>query len=127
MRIVSILLALVNSLLAGLVMLSCLTASNMSLDSLSWTIIRVLSGIFVIFIGLLTFLDCIQPVSPRKVLFSGLLLVVLGSASVVWGVHLSVISGDVKNAMLAYGGSLLVQGITSVWGLQDSPESAATT
>jgi len=36
-------------------------------------------------------------------------------------VHLSIISGDVKNVMILFGGSMVLQGIASVVGLaQDS-------
>jgi hypothetical protein len=56
-------------------------------------------------------------------LMAGLILILLGVSSAMWGVHLSIISGDAKNVMILFGGSLVLQGIASVVGLaQDSGE-----
>jgi hypothetical protein len=38
----------------------------------------------------------------------------------MWGLHLTIISGDVKNVMILFGGSLVVQGIASIVGLQET-------
>jgi hypothetical protein len=54
-------------------------------------------------------------------LMAGLLLILLGVGSAMWGVHLSIISGDIKNVMILFGSSMVLQGIASVVGLaQDS-------
>jgi uncharacterized membrane protein len=50
-------------------------------------------------------------------LMAGLTLILVGVSSAMWGVHLSIISGDVKNVMILFGGSLVMQGIASVTGL----------
>jgi hypothetical protein len=57
-------------------------------------------------------------------LMAGLSLVLLGASSAMWGVHLSIISGDVKNVMILFGGSLVLQGIASIVGLQESGDMA---
>ena len=124
MKVISILLALVNSLMAGLVLLSCVSASNLRWEALGWLVVRVGTSTLVILIGLLTFQDGAQGISPGKMLMASLLLVLLGTASAMWGLHLSIISGDVKNVMILFGGSLLMQGITSIVGLQESREIA---
>lgn len=120
MKVVSILLALVNSLVAGLVLLSCFSVSNLHWEGLAWLAVRVGAGILVILAGALTFLDGTQPISPGKMLVAGLGLIMLGASSAMWGLHLTLISGDVKNVMILFGGSLVLQGITSIVGLQES-------
>jgi hypothetical protein len=117
MKVLSILLALVNSLAAGLVLLSCMSVSDFSWEGLGWLGARILTGVLVILSGAIIFQDGIQPLSPRKMLMAGLTLILVGVSSAMWGVHLSIISGDVKNVMILFGGSLVMQGIASVTGL----------
>jgi hypothetical protein len=50
-------------------------------------------------------------------LLAGLFLVVLGTASAVWTIHLGLVSGNIKDDMFVYGGSLIVQGTLSIWSL----------
>ena len=125
MKVLSILLALVNSLAAGLVLLSCVSISNLSWDGLSWLAARVATGTLVILTGILTFRDGAQPIGPGKMLVAGLILILLGASSAMWGVHLSIISGDVKNVMILFGGSLVLQGIASVVGLAGESSHSA--
>jgi len=120
MKVLSILLALVNSLVAGLVLLSCISVSNLSWDGLGWLAVRVATGMLVISAGVLTFRDGTQGIGPGKMLITGLLLVLLGAGSAMWGLHLSLVSGDIKNVMILFGGSLVLQGIASIVGLQES-------
>ena len=117
MKVLSILLALVNSLVAGIVLLSCVSVSNLSWDGLGWLAARVATGMLVILAGILTFRDGAQPIGPGKMLVVGLILVLLGAGSAMWGVHLSIVSGDVKDVMILFGSSLVLQGIASVVGL----------
>jgi hypothetical protein len=120
MKVLSILLALVNSLMAGLVLLSCLSVSNLRLEGIGWLSVRVAAGALVILAGLLTLRDGMQPIGPEKMLLAGLLLVLLGTGSAMWGLHLTLVSGDIKNVMIFFGGSLVLQGIASIVGLQES-------
>jgi hypothetical protein len=120
MKVLSILLALVNSLVAGLLLLSCISVSNLHPDGFAWLVVRVATGVLVILTGLLTFRDGTRGISPDKMLLAGLLLVLLGTGSAMWGLHLSIVSGDVKNAMILFGGSLVMQGIASILGLRES-------
>lgn len=124
MKVFSILLGLVNSLVAGLVLLSCITASNFGWEGLGWLAARVMTGILVLFAGILTFQDGVQPVDPGKMLLAGLMLVLLGSGSAMWGLHLSILSGDIKKVMILFGGSLVLQGIASIVELQNSHRMA---
>jgi len=122
MKVLSILLALINSLVAGLVLLSCISVSNLSWDGIGWLAARVGTGILVILAGMLTFRDGVRGISPGMMLVAGLLLILLGTSSAMWGLHLSIVSGDVKNVMILFGGSLVLQGIASIVGLQETGE-----
>ena len=122
MKVLSIFLALVNSLVAGMVLLSCVSVSNLSWDGLGWLAVRVATGMLVILAGILTFRDNTQGIAPGKMLIIGLLLVLLGTGCAMWGLHLSILSGDIKNVMILFGGSLVLQGIASVTGLREAGE-----
>jgi len=120
MKVLSILLALINSLMAGLVLLSCISVSNLNWDGLGWLAVRVATGMLVILVGILTFRDGRQAIRTGTMLVAGLLLILLGTSSAMWGLHLSIVSGDVKNVMILFGGSLVLQGIASIVGLQEA-------
>ena len=120
MKVLSILLALVNSLMARLILLSCISVSNLRWNGIGWLAVRVMTGVLVILTGILTFRDGAQPIGPGKMLMAGLSLVLLGTGSVMWGLHLTLVSGDIKNVMILFGGSLVLQGIASIVGLRES-------
>jgi hypothetical protein len=42
----------------------------------------------------------------------------------MWGLHLTLISGDIKNVLILFGGSLVLQGIATIVGLQESEKIA---
>ena len=117
MKTLSILLALVNSLIAGVILLSCIPVGSLNWDGLGWLTVRVMTGVLVIISGILTFRDGTQGIGQGKMLTTGLMLVLVGVGSVMWGVHLSIVSGEVKNAIILFGGSLTLQGIASIVGL----------
>jgi hypothetical protein len=111
-KVISILLALINSLTGGLLILSCVAAG----ESLGWVTLKIGGGILAICFGILTFKDVLQPVNPSHMLLSSLFLIIVGSSAVAWGAHWSIMSGDTKNTVLLFGASLLVQGVASVLG-----------
>lgn len=114
MKVISILLAFINSLTGGLLILSCVSAG----EALGWIAFKTGAGILAIYFGILTFRDSIQPIRQSRLVLSGLVLVIAGVSAVAWGIHWSIISGDVKNTILLFGGSLFVQGLTSILGLE---------
>ena len=120
MKVFSILLAPVNILMAGLILLSCISISNLNWEGLGWLAVRVAGGVLVILIGILTFRDGVRPIRPGGMLAAGLVLVLVGMGSVMWGVHLTIVSGDVKNVMILFGSSLILQGVASIGGLGNS-------
>ncbi|HEY2981489.1 MAG TPA: hypothetical protein VGJ22_09935 [Anaerolineales bacterium] len=125
MKIISILLALLNSLIAALVLASSLTATDLR-DSLAlWTVIKVAAALFVVAAGALTWLDSARPVRAEVLAASGLALVALGAAAAVWTLHLALATGDLEAYMVLYGGSLIVQGGASVLSSQAEPPQPA--
>lgn len=113
MKVISILLALVNFLAGVLLILSCISSG----ETLVWVVWKSGLGILGVIFGILTFKDSVQPVSQRKMLLYGLLLVIVGVSVVAYGIHWSIISGNVKNTVLVVGSSFFLHGFTSVLGM----------
>jgi hypothetical protein len=114
MKVISILLAFINSLLGALLILSCVSAG----EALGWIAFKTGAGILAIYFGILIFKDGIQPIGQSRMMLSGLFLVIVGVSAFAWGVHWSIVSGDVKNTVLIFGGSLFIQGLTSILGME---------
>jgi len=123
MKNLSLLLSMVNSVVSSLILLSCVSRKNLHWDALGRISGRVLTGFLVLLIGMLTFRDGVRSLRPEKLLIAGLLLIMLGVSCTAWGLHLSLLSGDVKTVFIVYGGSLVVQGITSIGGIYESQDS----
>ena len=81
------------------------------------------TGILVILVGILIFRDGVQSIVLGVMLMASLLLILLGAGTAMWGIHLSLVSGDVKNVPILFGGSLVLQGIASVVGLAQGDET----
>jgi len=107
-------LAFINSLIGALLILSCVSAG----EALGWIAFKTGAGILAIYFGILTFKDSIGISRQNRMLLSGLFLVVMGVSALAWGIHWSIISGDMKNTILLYGGSLFIQGLTSILGME---------
>ena len=120
MKVISILLAFLNSLIGGLLILSCVSAG----ESLGWISFKSGAGMLAVYLGILTFKDSVQPIRQSRVLLNGIFLIVVGISAVAWGIHWSIISGDMKNTVLLFGGSLFIQGLTSVLGIESSEAHA---
>ena len=114
MKVIAILLAFINSLVGGLLILSCVSAG----ESLGWIAFKTGAGILAIYFGVLTLKDGIQPIGQNRMMLSGLFLVIVSISALAWGIHWSIVSGDVKNTVLFFGGSLFVQGLTSILGIE---------
>ncbi len=112
MKVISIFLALINTLFGGLLILSCISAS----ETLTWIVMKSTAGFLGICFGILTFKDNMQPINSGSMLLVNLAVVIAGVSGVAWGIHWSIISGDMKNTVLLFGGSLFVQGLTSMLG-----------
>lgn len=121
MKTISILLALLNALVAGLILAFSLSRSEWGQSGALWSLTKSAAALFVIAAAGLTWLDGARPRSGYLMLSTGLALVALGAAVSVWTIHLALVTGDMEAYMLLYGGSLMLQGGASVMGFR--PES----
>ena len=113
MKVISIFLALINFLMGGLLILSCISSD----ETFAWIAWKTGLGILGLTFGILTFKDSAQPVSQRKMILYGLLLVVVGVSIVAYGIHWTVVSGDPKHTVMVVGSSFFLHGFTSVLGI----------
>ena len=126
MKTISIFLALVNSLLAGLLIAYSLSGSEIRQAAVWWLLTKVLAGLSVIAIGALMWFGTIGSVRPGLMALGSLSLVALGAATVVWTLHLAVVTGDMEYYMIMYGGSLIMQGAASQFGNPDESRNMTT-
>ncbi|HEY3473994.1 MAG TPA: hypothetical protein VGK56_05245 [Anaerolineales bacterium] len=116
MKTISIFLALVNALLAGLILAFSLSPTEIQQTEAWWLLTKTTAAASVILVGVLTWLGSARPLSAGLMALCSLFLVALGAATVVWTVHLALVSGDMEYHLVVYGGSLVVQGTASLFG-----------
>lgn len=126
MKTISILLALVNSMFAGLLLAYTLSSNQIYSAGILWFLIKSVAAISVIVLGLLTWLVGIRAVATGPLLIGSLYLVVLGAVTLVWTYHVAVLSGDMEYYMVLFGGSLFSQGIASLVGFGVETQSMTT-
>jgi hypothetical protein len=124
MKTISIFLALINALVAGLLIALSLSGSEIRQAVAWWTLLKTLSAFSVIVIGVLTWLASIRTVKPVLISLGSLLLVALGTATIVWTLHLALVTSDAEYYMLVYGCSLIVQGASSLFGVLQEPRNS---
>src|SRR5512139_2036951 len=125
MKTISIFLALVNALLAGLLIASSLSPVELRQVEGLWFLTKITLAVAVIIIGVITWLGSIHPVRAGLIPLCSLFLVALGAATVVWTFHIALVTGDMEFHMVVYGGSLAVQGMASLFGLAGDSSSVA--
>lgn len=126
MKTVSIFLSLINSLLAGVILLASLTGSELREVGSLWLMVKVLAAIGIIAIGVLTWLGNVVAIQPGWLALSSLALVALGAATIVWTLHLAIATGDIEYYLVVYGGSLMVQGAASLFGFTGESRNFTT-
>ncbi len=128
MKTISIFLALINSLLAGLLLMYNLSSPRIYGSAILWLLIESLAALSVIMIGILSWLACMRTtgISP-SLLIGSLFLVILGAVSIVWTYHLAVINGHMQYHMAIFGVILMAQGITSLLGFGVESQIMANT
>jgi hypothetical protein len=127
MKTISIFLALMNSLLAGLILAFSLSPTELTQTETWWSLTKVTAASSVIFIGLLTWFGSARPLRAGWLALCSLFLVALGAATIVWTFHLVLVSGDMEFYMVVYGGSLAVQGMASLFGFASDSRSITST
>lgn len=119
MKTISIFLALINSLLAGLLITFLITSTDFQVSAALWSAIRLLIASAVIVVGVLTWLNAMSSLHPGMLAISSLFLVAVGAATVVWTFHRAQITGDMEYYMIIYGGSLFTQGCSLLFGMAE--------
>lgn len=116
MKTISIFLALINSLLAGLLLTYTLSSNEIHQSGTLWLLAKSFAELSVVFIGALTWLTSMRTINPGPLLIGSLYLVVLGAVTIVWTYHLAVLNGQMQYYMAVFGASLMMQGISSLLG-----------
>ena len=116
MKTISIFLALVNLLMAGLILAFSLSPTELHQAAHWWSLAKVAAASSIILVCLLTWLGSARAVHPGLISLCSLFLVALGAATAVWTFHLALVTGDIEFYMIVYGGSLIIQGMTSLFG-----------
>ncbi len=125
MKTISIFLAWVNALLAGLIIAASLSTVESRQAQFWWLAIKIVASACVILVGLITWMGSIHDPNPSLIALCSLFLVALGAATAVWTFHLALVSGDLEFHMIIYGGSLAVQGMASMFGFAGDSRSMA--
>ena len=116
MKTISILLALVNAMFAGLLLVYTFSATDVHNSNSLWLVTKSAAALLVILIGGLTWLAGMNTIRSGPLLIGGLALVVMGAVTIVWTYHLAVLSGSIEYYMILFGGSLMAQGMASLLG-----------
>lgn len=125
MKVVSIFLGLINSLLAGLLITFLVTSVDLQISLAWWVGMRIALVLAIIVVGILSWIEMITPIRPGPMLMSSLFLVAIGPATMVWTFHRASLTGHLEYYMLMYGASLLVQGISLLLGFSEGRNSVA--
>ena len=117
MKTISIFLALINSLLAALLITFLISSRDFQVSATWWSMFRILIALSVIFIGFLTWFDSIVHINAGLVTLASVSLVAIGAGTVVWTFQRAQLTGDLQYYMIIYGGSLFVQGLALLFGI----------
>jgi uncharacterized membrane protein len=126
MKTISIFLALINSLLAGLILLYSLSPTEIRQAETWWLFTKMAAASSVILVGVLTWLGGARPLRAELMALCSLFLVALGAAIFVWTFQLALFSGDMKFYMILYAGSLAVQGMACLFGFARDSRNMTT-
>jgi hypothetical protein len=127
MKTLSIFLALVNSLLAGLILAFSLSPTEIVETEAWWSLTKMTAATSVIFVGMLTWFGSARTLRAGLLALCSLYLVALGAATIVWTFHLALVRGDMEYYMVLYGGSLTVQGMASLFGFAGDTRNVSST
>ncbi len=129
MKTIAIFLALVNALLAGLLIVASTSLTGLSRAQIGWLAMKDIAATAVILVGVITWLGIARPIArpirPGLISLCSLLLVALGASTIVWTLQQALVTGDLEFHMVVYGGSLAVQGMASLFGFAGDARSAA--
>lgn len=116
MKTIAIFLALINALMAGLILTFSLSPTELAQAATWWSLTKITAATAVMLIATITWLSSMRTASAALMSLCSLFLVALGAATIVWTFHLALVSGDTEVYMFVSGGSLIVQGMASLFG-----------
>lgn len=116
MKTISIFLALINLLMAGLILAFSLSPIELHRTAIWWSLTKSVLAVAVIVVSLITWLAGARRVRAGLLSLCSLFLTALGAATIVWTLHLALVTGDRELYMVMYGGSLIMQGLASLFG-----------
>jgi len=119
MKTVSIFLALINSLFAGFLIALNLSYNGIQWGILWWSLAKLSTASSIIVIGIAVWLEAMGVMRPNLILLGGLFLIALGPATIVWALHIALTTGRAEYHMAVYAGSLIVQGMASLFGFTE--------
>lgn len=125
MKTISMFIALINSLVAGLLISFLVTSADFQISMKWWSIARISIALVVIVIGVITWIGSMVPIRPGPLVLGSLFLVATGPATVVWTFHRASLTGDMEYHMVLYGCSLFVQGITLLFSTSQGQENTS--
>jgi hypothetical protein len=123
MKTLSIFLALINLLMAGLILAFSLSPTDLGHAPTWWSLTKIAAASSVIVIALITWLGSARTANAALLSLCSLFLVALGAATIVWTFHLALVTGDVEFYMIVYGGSPIIQGMASLFGFAGDSRS----
>jgi len=126
MKTVSIFLALINSLFAGLLIAVDLSYYGFMQGIWWWSLLKLSAACLVIVVGISVWLGEMGVLSPGPVLLGGVFLIALGPATLVWTAHVALVTGGIEYDMVVYGISLMVQGMACLLGTGVSRNATAS-
>jgi hypothetical protein len=117
MKTISIFLALINSLFAGLLIALDLSYHGFLQGTPWWSLLKLSTAALIIVVGVSVWLGEMGLLPTGPVLLGGLFLFALGPVTIVWTIHVALTTGDMEYYMAAYGMSLMIQGMASLMGM----------
>lgn len=120
MKTISIFLALINSLFAGLLIAVDLSYHGFLQGTWWWSLLKLSAAGMIIIVGVCVWLSEMGVLSSGPVLLGGVFLIALGPATIVWAVHVALTTGTIEFHMAVYGVSLMVQGLASLMGAAEA-------
>lgn len=126
MKTISIFLALINSLFAGLLIAVDLSYHGFLQGTWWWSLLKLSAAGMIIIVGVCVWLSEMGVLSSGPVLLGGVFLIALGPATIVWAVHVALTTGTIEFHMAVYGVSLMVQGLASLMGAAEARRAVAS-
>ena len=120
MKTISIFLALINSLFAGLLIAVDLSYHGFLQGTWWWSLLKLSAAGMIIIVGVCVWLSEMGVLSSGPVSLGGVFLIALGPATIVWAVHVALTTGTIEFHMAVYGVSLMVQGLASLMGAAEA-------